>query len=142
MSGRLFASYHRRLFLGGDVASVLFDVDARFPAKRAPHRCHDQRNIHHCGQCLQYIDSSVGFRGDWSCRLLHQFVEQTGADTGTVSRFFRDGEDYRKNIRSIMDYRLQQIDAVDLTLRRCIERSIEDIPESPTVCLSAMRGRD
>ncbi|MFC1881355.1 hypothetical protein ACFL2S_07660 [Thermodesulfobacteriota bacterium] len=74
------------------------------------------------------------------CRFLKQHVKNLGNDSGSMVRLFGLWEEYRGNIRSLLELRLNQLNSLDPTLRRFIQRSIEDIPEHPEVCLSNMRG--
>lgn len=83
------------------------------------------------------ISGSKAIKG---CRLLEQFIKNRGDDGGSMVRLFGIWEDYRSNIRSLLEHRLGQLTTLDTNLRRYIERSIEDIPGHPEVCLSNMRG--
>lgn len=75
-----------------------------------------------------------------TCRLLEHHISMIGEDTGSLVRLFGPWDEYRKNIRGMLQLRLNQFNNIDERLRRLIERSIEDIPEFPHECLSSMRG--
>lgn len=74
------------------------------------------------------------------CRLLEQHIKSLGDDSGSMMRLFGPWEAYCGNIRSLLELRLNQLTSLDANLRRYIQRSIEDIPDHPEVCLSNMRG--
>ena len=74
------------------------------------------------------------------CRLLEQYIKILGNDSGSMVRLFGPWEAYRGNIRGLLELRLGQLTSLDSTLHRFIQRSIEDIPDHPEVCLSNMRG--
>ncbi len=73
-------------------------------------------------------------------RLLAHYVKNISGDSGSMVRLFGSQDAYRSNIRSLLEHRLAQLDTLDATLRRFLQRSIEDIPDHPDVCLSSMRG--
>jgi len=74
------------------------------------------------------------------CRFLENFIKSQGDDSGSMVRLFSSWYDYRGNIRGLLELRLNQLTSLDASLRRYIQRSIEDIPDHPEVCLSSMRG--
>lgn len=74
------------------------------------------------------------------CRLLEHYIKNHGNDSGTMVRLFSSWEDYKGNIRGLLELRFGQVTSLDASLRRYIQRSIEDIPDHPNVCLSSMRG--
>ena len=88
---------------------------------------------------IGFIKVSGGkvFKG---CRLLEHHVKSLGEDAGSMVRLFGPWEEYRGNIRGLLELRLNQLTSLDASLRRYLQRSIEDIPEHPEVCLSSMRG--
>jgi hypothetical protein len=81
-----------------------------------------------------------GSKVTYGCRLLEQYVKVNRADSGSIKRLFGNWEAYSRNIRSLLEHRLGQLTSLDATLCRFIQRSIEDIPDQPEVCLSNMRG--
>ena len=81
-----------------------------------------------------------GSRISKGCRFLEQHIKSLGEDAGSMVRLFGPRKEYRGNIRGLLELRLCQLTLLDANLRRFIQRSIEDIPEHPEVCLSSMRG--
>jgi hypothetical protein len=63
-----------------------------------------------------------------------------GGDAGSLVRLFGPREAYQDNIRRVLELRLSHLDTLDSDLWRYIERSIEDLPDYPEVCLANMRG--
>ncbi|KJR98715.1 MAG: hypothetical protein VR65_19570 [Desulfobulbaceae bacterium BRH_c16a] len=82
----------------------------------------------------------AGGRVSKGCRFLEQHIKSLGEDAGSMVRLFGPWEEYRGNIRGLLELRLNQLTSLDASLRRYLQRSIEDIPEHPEVCLSSMRG--
>jgi hypothetical protein len=74
------------------------------------------------------------------CRLLEHYIKNQGDNSGSIVRLFSSWDDYQGNIRGLLELRLGQLTSLDASLRRYIQRSIEDIPDHPEVCLSSMRG--
>lgn len=75
-----------------------------------------------------------------ACGLLEYHIRSLGGEAGSLMRLFGPWPDYRRNIRGLLQVRLNQLSRIDDRLRRLIERSIEDIPEYPHECLTNMRG--
>lgn len=75
-----------------------------------------------------------------SCQMLQEHVQGTERDFGTLARLFGAWEDYKSNIRSLLERRLAQISGFDELLRRLVARAIEDIPEFPDHCLNNLTG--
>jgi hypothetical protein len=75
-----------------------------------------------------------------ACRLLEHYLHSLGKDASSIVRLFGSWEDYRTNIRSLLEMRFSQLGNFDKTLLRFIERSIEDIPDHPEICLANIRG--
>lgn len=75
-----------------------------------------------------------------NCRFLEKHLLGHSDETGSMSRMFGTVENYFINSRPLLERRLAHIKRLDLTLRRFIERGIEDIPDHPDVCLQNVRG--
>ena len=75
-----------------------------------------------------------------SCRMLQQHVKGASPDAGSMARLFGTWEDYKSNIRSLLERRLAQISCFDDRLHRLVARAIEDIPEFPDDCLNNLTG--
>ncbi|MBI4661636.1 MAG: NACHT domain-containing protein [Verrucomicrobia bacterium] len=71
-----------------------------------------------------------------SCRLMRQHVNETKPGSGMLNKLFGSWEDYRTNIRVILERRISQIVRFDETLFHMVQRGIEDIPVHPGVCLN------
>lgn len=95
-------------------------------------------------ECMQLVEKGFikisGSRISKGCRLLEQHIKSLGDDSGSMVRLFGPWEEYRSNIRSLLELRLNQLTSLDSRLHRFIQQSIEDIPDYPEVCLSNMRG--
>ncbi|MBI5847195.1 MAG: hypothetical protein HZB31_04475 [Nitrospirae bacterium] len=72
----------------------------------------------------------------FSSRMLQQYVVGSGSDTGSMARLFGTWDDYRSNIRSLLERRLAQIARFDDRLYVFVARAIQDIPDLPDVCLN------
>jgi len=71
-----------------------------------------------------------------SCRMLQQHVKGASPDAGSMARLFGTWEDYKSNIRSLLERRLAQVSRFDDRLHRYVTQAIEDIPDFPDVCLN------
>jgi len=71
-----------------------------------------------------------------SCRMLQQHVEGTNPDAGSMARLFGAWDDYRSNIRALLERRLAHISLFDDRMCRLVGRAIEDIPDYPDDCLN------
>jgi len=71
-----------------------------------------------------------------SCRMLQQHVKGAGPDAGSMARLFGTWEDYKSNIRTLLERRLSQISRFDERLHRYVTQAIGDIPDFPDVCLN------
>lgn len=75
-----------------------------------------------------------------SCRYLERHLATLDDDSGSMIRLFGSVESFRINIRPLLERRLAHLPNLDATLKRYIERGIEDLPNHPEVCLSNVRG--
>ncbi|ABW67068.1 P-loop domain-containing protein [Desulfosudis oleivorans] len=82
----------------------------------------------------------TGNKIESGCRFAEQYVKQNGDNIGNMARLFRFWKDYQENIRSVLEFRLDHLVSLNADLRRLIQKSIEDIPEHPRVCLTNIRG--
>jgi len=71
-----------------------------------------------------------------SCRMLQEYIQGTAPDSGAMARLFGRWDDYKCNIRSLLEHRLAQISSFDNDLRHLVTRAIEEIPEFPDQCLN------
>lgn len=70
------------------------------------------------------------------CRLLQRYLQDQAQDTGSIGRLFSTWEDYKANIRGLLERRLAQIARFDERLYRLVSRAVEDIPDYPNDCLN------
>lgn len=82
----------------------------------------------------------AGARVTSSCRYLEKYLAAQVNDSGSMIRLFGSVESFRANIRPLLERRLAHLPNLDATLKRYIERGIEDLPNYPEVCLSNVRG--
>ena len=71
-----------------------------------------------------------------SCRMFAQHVQGTKPDASTLSRLFGQWENYRNEIRTVLEMRIKQIRAVNARLHRLVTRCLDDIPDHPDDCLN------
>lgn len=74
------------------------------------------------------------------CRFLEYFIKSQGDDSGSMVRLFSSWDDYRGNIRGLLELRLNQLSTLDASLLKYIRRCIEDIPDHPEDCIYNIRG--
>jgi hypothetical protein len=75
-----------------------------------------------------------------ACRMLQNHVQDSGAQLGSMARLFGAWDDYRANIRGLLERRLNHISRFDDRLYRLVERAIDDIPDYPDQCLNNLTG--
>jgi archaellum biogenesis ATPase FlaH len=73
-------------------------------------------------------------------RILQMYLNGLTNETGSIDRLFQTPEAYTENFNSVIAKRLKQIPDIDPTLNRYLQRSLEDLPNHPDVCLSGIRG--
>lgn len=81
-----------------------------------------------------------GARVSSNCRFLEKYLAGQVNDSGSMIRLFGSAESFHSNIRPLLERRLAHLPGLDATLKRYIERGIEDLPNHPDVCLSNVRG--
>ncbi len=74
-----------------------------------------------------------------SSRLMEMYAQSQEADTGTLKRQFGSQEKYAKNLHAVLQLRLSQLPTIDTRLKRLIELCLEDLPDSPDLCLTHVR---
>lgn len=70
-----------------------------------------------------------------ACRLLQAYIKGAGPDAGSMTRLFGSWEDYRQNIRSLLERRIAQVSRFDDRLYRYVEISISFLPNEPDCSL-------
>lgn len=73
------------------------------------------------------------------CRLMESYVRSQEADSGTLSRQFGSSENFERNMRSVLQLRLGQIDQVDSRLASTIYECLKDLPDNPRQCMRQFR---
>jgi hypothetical protein len=68
--------------------------------------------------------------------MLEKHLKGASPDAGSLARLFGTWEDYKSNIRSLLERRLAHISRFDERLHRLVARAIEDIPDFPDDCLN------
>ncbi|MFZ2301327.1 MAG: hypothetical protein WAW10_05600 [Gallionella sp.] len=75
-----------------------------------------------------------------NCRFLEKHLACQVNDSGSMIRLFGSADSFNSNIRPLLERRMAHLPKLDATLKRYIERGIEDLPNHPDVCLSNVRG--
>lgn len=73
-------------------------------------------------------------------RLLSRYLEEQPNEASALVRLFGAAGAYQKNLKGVLERRLKQINGIDSTLKRYLERGTEDLPDHPDVFLSNVRG--
>jgi hypothetical protein len=73
-------------------------------------------------------------------RLLGKYLEEQPGEGNALVRLFGSADVYQKNLKGVLERRLGQLDGIDPTLKRYLERGTEDLPDHPDVFLSNVRG--
>jgi hypothetical protein len=73
-------------------------------------------------------------------RLLGRYIGEQPDEGSALVRLFGDADAYRKNLKGVLERRLLQLNGIDSTLKRYLERGTEDLPDHPDVFLSNVRG--
>lgn len=74
-----------------------------------------------------------------TCRMFAQHVQDSKPDTTTLGRMFGEWENYRNEIRTILELRISQItpkSEKSKRLHRLVTRCLDDIPDHPDDCLN------
>lgn len=75
-----------------------------------------------------------------SCRMLQEHIKGAKQNTDSMARLFKSWDDYKNNMRNLLERRLAHISRFDNRLYRLVERSIDDIPDYPDDCLNNLTG--
>lgn len=73
-------------------------------------------------------------------RLLSKYLEEHPHEGNALVRLFGAVEDYQKHLKGVMERRISQVVSIDPTLKRYLERGVEDLPNHPDVFLTNVRG--
>ena len=73
-------------------------------------------------------------------RLLGRYLGEQPNEGNALVRLFGTADAYQKNLKGVLERRLGQLNGIDSTLKRYLERGTEDLPDHPDVFLSNVRG--
>jgi hypothetical protein len=73
-------------------------------------------------------------------RLLVRYIGEQPDEESALVRLFGHADTYRKNFKGVLERRIVQLNGIDSTLKRYLERGAEDLPDHPEVFLSNVRG--
>ncbi|MEZ4447335.1 MAG: hypothetical protein R3B72_50120 [Polyangiaceae bacterium] len=72
-------------------------------------------------------------------RLIERVAGQRQADVTGVRRLFETPDQFRDNIKSVLELRLAHLNGADSRLRRFVERAIRHLPDDPDGALGSAR---
>ncbi len=72
--------------------------------------------------------------------LLCAYLDERPQEDGALARLFNSQTAYEKNLKSVLERRIVQIDDIDAQLKRYLQRGAEDLPDDPALFLSSIRG--
>lgn len=73
-------------------------------------------------------------------RLLERYLGEQPHEGNALVRLFGADDAYRKNLKGVFERRIGQVNGIDPTLKRYLERGTEDLPDHPSMFLSNVRG--
>jgi hypothetical protein len=73
-------------------------------------------------------------------RLLGRYLAEQPHEGNALVRLFGTADAYRRNVRVVLERRIGQLNGIDPTLRRYLERAVDDLPDHTDVFLSHVRG--
>lgn len=74
------------------------------------------------------------------CRLLSKYLEEHPHEGNALVRLFGTPDAYLNHMKGALERRINQIDGLDVTLKRYLVRGVEDLPEHPKVFLGNVHG--
>ena len=72
--------------------------------------------------------------------MLCRYLEEQPHEGNALVRLFGDVDAFQKNLEGVLERRIGQLSGLDPTLKRYLERGIDDLPDHPRVFLSNVRG--
>lgn len=108
----------------------------------------DEESVSRVGLAVMDVDAllergfihSVGNKLQRPSRLLRRFLDEQPNERSAIVRLFGTADPYERNLKSALILRFEQINGIDPTLKRFLERGAEDLPAHPGVFLSNVRG--
>lgn len=73
-------------------------------------------------------------------RILQTYLGSLANEKGAIDRLFGNEVAFSQNFNHVLSKRFLQISNIDHDLNRYLQRSMEDLPNHPSVCLSGIRG--
>jgi hypothetical protein len=73
-------------------------------------------------------------------RLLCRYLDDQPNEASALVRLFGTADTYQKNVKGVLERRIGQLNGINPTLKRYLERGTEDLPDHPDVFLSNVRG--
>lgn len=72
--------------------------------------------------------------------LVKMYLSTLENESSAIDRLFKMPDSFTQNFNGVIAKRIEQISDIDPTLSRYLQRSLEDLPNHPDVCLSGIRG--
>jgi hypothetical protein len=72
--------------------------------------------------------------------LLEKYLSEQPNEISAIARLFGSPEGYQQHFKGVLERRIAQIDGIDETLKRYLERGAQDLPDHPDVFLANVRG--
>jgi hypothetical protein len=73
-------------------------------------------------------------------RLLYRYLGEQPNESNALVRLFGTTDGYQRNLKGVLERRVEQIGGVDPDLKRYLERATGDLPECPNVFMTNVRG--
>jgi hypothetical protein len=83
---------------------------------------------------------SAGNKLQRPSQLVEMYLEEQPNESSSLARLFSTAEGYRRNLKSVMERRIDQIGRIDQILKRHLQLGSGDLPEYPNVFLGHIRN--
>ncbi len=74
------------------------------------------------------------------CRIMKAFAQKKQLGIESLRLLFGDRESFEKNIKNLLELRLNQCAAADSELYAFVARAVNDLTPSPKLCINGIRG--